>query len=164
MNTSGNLFRQLGKSRVFSKIDLSKGYWQIPVAEEDDSKTAFVTPDRAYEFLLMPFGMKKSDAAHVRGMREVFSSMSGLESYINDLVMFSSNWKTHLKTLEEFLGRLSKANLTARPSKCIFGVLTVEFLGHNVGYDWITPNNDNLNKIARGKRPVTKKKFKCFAA
>ena len=65
-------------------------------------------------------------------------------------------------TLEKLLKRLSEVNLTARPSKCIFGASTVEFLGHNVGYDWITPNNDNLDKIARAKRPVMKKEVRSF--
>ena len=162
MRTSEDLFQQLGKSKFFSKIDLSKGYWQIPVAEEDIFKTAFVTPDGTYEFLRMPFGMKNSGATLVRGMREVLSGMSGVESYIDDLIVFSSDWETHLRTLEELLKRLSEANLTARPSKCIFGASTVEFLGHDVGYDCITPNDDNLEKIARAKRPVTKKEVRSF--
>ena len=96
----------------------------------------------------MPFGMKNSGATLVYGMREVLSGMSGVESYIDDLIVFSSNWETHLQTLEELLKRLSEANLTARPSKCIFGASTVKFLGHNVRYDWITPNDDNSDKIA----------------
>ena len=160
--TSEDLFQQLGKSKFFSKIDLSKGYWQIPVAEEDAFKTAFVTLDGTYEFLQMPFGMKNSGATLVRGMKELLSGMSGVESDIDDLILFSSDWETHLRTLEELLKRLNEANLTARHSKCIFGASTVEFLGHNVGYDWITPNNDNLDKIARTKRPVTKKEVRSF--
>ena len=110
----------------------------------------------------MPFGMKNSGATLVRGMREVLSGMSGVESYIDDLIVFSSNWKTHLRTMEELLKRLSEANLTARPSKCIFGAPIVEYLGHDVGYDWITPNDDNLDKIARAKRPVMKKEVRSF--
>ena len=51
MKTSEDLFQQLGKSKFFSKIDLSKGYWQIPVAEEDVFKTAFVTPEVHINFL-----------------------------------------------------------------------------------------------------------------
>ena len=95
-------------------------------------------------------------------MREVLLGMSCVESYINDLIVFSSDCETHLRTLEELLKGLSEANLTARPSKCIFRASTVEFLGHDVGYDWITPNNDNLEKIARAKRPVTKKEVRSF--
>ena len=65
MTTAKDLFQQLGKRKYYSKIDLSKGYWQIPVAEEDIEKTAFVTPDGTYGFLRMPFGMKKSGATLV---------------------------------------------------------------------------------------------------
>ena len=83
------------------------------MAEEDVSKTAFVTPYGAYGFLGMAFGIKTSGATLVPGLREVLLGMSAVESYIDDLIVFSSNWKTHLKTLEEFLRRLSEANRTA---------------------------------------------------
>ena len=66
MKTSEDLFQQLGKWKFFSKINLSKGYWKIPVAE-DVFKTAFVTPDRIYEFLRMPFRMKNSGATLAMG-------------------------------------------------------------------------------------------------
>ena len=55
-----DLFRQLSGKGYLSKIDLTKGYWQIPVAPEDVYKTAFVTPDGQYEFLRMPSGMVNS--------------------------------------------------------------------------------------------------------
>ena len=95
--------------------------------------------------------MKNSRATLVRGMREVLSAMSGVESYIDDLIVFFSDRKMHLQTLEELLRRLSEANLTARPSKCIFGASTVKFLGHDVGYDWITPNEDKSGQDCAGE-------------
>ena len=106
--------------------------------------------------------MKNSGLTLVHGMRKVLSGMPSVESYIDDLIVFSSNWKTHLQTLEELLKRLSGANLTACPSKCIFGASTVEFLDHNVGYDWITLNDDNLDKIVQAKQPVMKKEIRSF--
>ena len=57
--------KKFGKCKYFSKLDLSKGYWQIPVAEEDDYKTAFGTPDGCYKCLRMPFGMMNSGATLV---------------------------------------------------------------------------------------------------
>ena len=56
MPTAEHLFQKLNGDKYFTRIDLSKGYWQISVPEEDILKTAFVTPDGSYEFLKMPFG------------------------------------------------------------------------------------------------------------
>ena len=60
MTMAEDLFRRLSGMKYLSMIDLTNGYWQIPVALEDVYKTAFVTPDGQYEFLRMPFGMVKS--------------------------------------------------------------------------------------------------------
>ena len=120
IKTSEDLFQKLEKSQFFSKIDFSKGYWQIPVAEKNVFKTTFVTLDEAYEFLRMPFCIKNTGATLARGMKEVLSNTLRVKSYIDSLIVFFSNWKTHLKNLQKFLRRLSKANSTARPSKCSF--------------------------------------------
>ena len=71
MRTAEDLFRRLSGKKYLSKIDLTKGYWQIPVAPEDVHKTAFVTPDGQYEFTRMPFGMVNSGATLVRGLRKI---------------------------------------------------------------------------------------------
>ena len=162
MITAEDLFQQLGRSRYFSKIDLSKGYWQIPVAEEDVPKTAFVTPDGCYEFLRMPFGMKNSGATLVRGMRQLLSGMNHVSSYVDDLIVYTEDWESHLRALEELLGRLQRANLAARPTKCLFGTKSVDFLGHLVGGEWITVNDENLKKIRHARRPTTKKEVRSF--
>ena len=47
----------LGAARVFSKIDLKSGYWQVPIREEDIPKTTFRTRWGLLEFLVMPFGV-----------------------------------------------------------------------------------------------------------
>ena len=59
MTTAEDLFQKLGQCQFFSKIDLSKGYWQIPVADEDIYKTAFVKVDGCYECRRMPFGIRE---------------------------------------------------------------------------------------------------------
>ena len=76
MITAEDLFQRLGKSKYYTKIDHSKEYWQIPVAEEDIEKTAFVTTDGTYDFLRMSFGMKNSGATLVRGMRKILAGMN----------------------------------------------------------------------------------------
>ena len=68
--------------------------------------------------------------------------------------------KAHLQVLEELLRRLRKAGLTVKSSKCVFGAESVEFLGHYIGRDWITINEDNLEKIRTARRPITKKEVR----
>ena len=91
MTTIEDLFRRLGKTQYFSKVDLRKGYWQIPVSGDDVRKTAFVTPDGCYEFLRMPFGMKNSGTTLVQGMRQLLSEMDNVSDYIDDSIVYTKD-------------------------------------------------------------------------
>ena len=127
MTTTEDLFGKLGKCQYYSTIDLSKGSWQIPVAEEDIHKTAFVIPDGGYEFLRMSFGMKNSGATLVRGMRKLLQDMDNVECYIDDLIVYTKDWATHLPVHHTFLEKLRLAGLVIRPTKCVFGSNTAQF-------------------------------------
>ena len=81
------LFCQLSGMKYLSKVDSTKGYWQIPDAPKDVYKKAFVIPDGQYEFLMMPFGMVNSGATLVRGLKRVLERLSGVGSYIDDIVI-----------------------------------------------------------------------------
>ena len=155
MTTAEDLFRRLSGKKYLSKIDLTI-YWQIPVSPEDVHKTAFVTPDGQYEFTRMPFGMVNSGATLVRGLRKILEGMPGVGSYIDDIVIYSDSWEDHLQTLKELFGRLRKARITARPTKCLLGASRMEFLGHQVGGDVTTPSRDNLEKFINTPRPTSK--------
>ena len=116
MTMAEDLFEKLGKCHYYSTIHLSKGYWQILVAQEDIHKTAFVTPNGCYEFLRMPFGMKNSGAKLVRGMRKLLQDMDNVECYIDDLIVYTKDWTTHLQVLDKLLEKLRQAGLVIRPT------------------------------------------------
>ena len=80
MTRAEDLFRRLSGKKYLSKIDLTKGYWQIPVSQEDVHKAVFVTPDGQYEFTTMPFGIVNSGATLVRGLRKILEGMPGVRS------------------------------------------------------------------------------------
>ena len=118
MTTAEDLFRRLSGKKHLSKIDLTKGYWQIPVALADVHKTAFMTTDGQYEFTRMPFGMVNSGATLVRGIRKILEGIPRVRSYFYDILKYCDSWEDHLGTLKELFGRLNKARITARPTKC----------------------------------------------
>ena len=75
MPTAEHLLQKLNGDKFFSKIDLSNGYWQITIREEDIPKTAFVTPDGSYEFLKMPFGMINSATTLKSVMKKLLAEL-----------------------------------------------------------------------------------------
>ena len=106
-------------TRFFTKIDLSRGYWQVPVASGNIHKTAFSTPDGVYEFLHMPFGMVNSGATLTRAIRELLRGMENVEHYVDDILVHATTWDCHVAMLRELLRRLAKAKFTVRPSKAV---------------------------------------------
>ena len=51
------IFSRVARARYFGKLDLAKGYWQIPVRQQDRGKLAFSTPEGTYQWVVMPFGV-----------------------------------------------------------------------------------------------------------
>lgn len=157
-----DVVQSLGGDMFFSKLDMSRGYWQLKVAPEDVAKTAFVTQFGKFESLRMPFGMVNSGATLTRCLRGLFAGMDGVTNYLDDILVHTNTWDEHLRVLEELLNRLRQAGLTVRPSKCELGMRVIDFLGHRVGNGHVQPLNDNAGKIASAQRPKTKKEVRSF--
>lgn len=154
--------QSLGGNVFFSKLDMSKGYWQLKVAPEDVPKTAFVTQFGKFESLRMPFGMVNSGATLTRCLRGVLTGMDGVTNYLDDILVHTKSWEEHVRVLEELLNRLREAGLTVRPSKCELGARVIDFLGHRVGSGRVELLSDNARKIANAARPQTKKEVRSF--
>jgi len=142
------LIDKLGSARYVTTLDLSRGYWQVPVAEESRPLTAFVTPYGLYQFRVMPFGLNGAPATFQRLMDEVLRGLEGFSAaYIDDVVIFSTTWEDHLKAVRSVLGRLRQAGLTAKPRKCQFGMKECTYLGHVVGGGVVKPHVSKLEAV-----------------
>ena len=76
---------RLGRSTVFSTLDLRCGHWQVPVAPEDQAKTAFCPGSGMglYEFCCMPFGLSRTPGSFQRPMDKILHGWTGASSYEN---------------------------------------------------------------------------------
>ena len=125
---------RVGNSQYLSKLDLCKGFLQVPLTEEACRKTAIVTSYRKYEYTRMPFGLVNATSTFQRLMDVVLLGLNDVSAaYIDDILIFSSSWEDHLIHIEQVLERLQKAGLTARPEKCEWGKSQLVYLGHLIG-------------------------------
>ena len=152
----------IGKAKFVTKIDLMKGFWQVPLTERAKKISAFVTPDGLYQYRVMPFGMKNSSATFQRLMNKVISGLRGVKVYIDDLVVFSDTWEGHVARLKALFDRLLDAGLTVNLVKSEFGCATVEYLGHVVGQGQIKPRQAKIEAIVNFPIPKTKRELMRF--
>lgn len=143
------MFDSLGNCRYFTVMDCCSGYWQIAMDPVDQEKTAFVTHCGLYEFNVMPFGLCNSPSTFQRLMEVVLSGLQWKHCmvYIDDIIVFSSTFDGHVKHLTEVLQRINKAGLKLKLSKCKFAQPSLEFLGHIVTKDGITPDPKKVEAV-----------------
>jgi len=156
------IFARINSAKYLTKIDLAKGYWQVPVAPESRKYTAFTTGGHTFQFRRMPFGLVSAPAIFSRMMRKLIDGIDGIDNYLDDVIIYSNSWEEHLCTIEKFCKRLHDHNLTARPKKCLFGAQNLEFLGHIIGDHKQSMKEAVVKDILNSSEPKTKKQLKSF--
>ena len=158
--TLGDLLSQLKGAIYFTKFDLTKGYWQIPLAENSKAYTAFQTSQGLFEFNFLPFGLSTASCSFQKCMRKALGSLPFIISYFDDVLIFSKTWEEHIKHIRQTLETLEEANFTIKPSKTSVGCTSIDFLGHVVSAGCIRPDKAKTQKILEIKVPQTKKQVR----
>ena len=127
-----------------SFLDTFQGYHQIPLALDDQEKTAFVTPIGNYHYKVMLFDLKNAVSIYQRMMIRMFESQLGknIEIYIDDMVVKSKMVSEHLRDLRAIFEILRKYKLRLNAFKCSFDVGSGKFLGYMVTHRGIEVNLD----------------------
>lgn len=142
-----------------SFLDAFQGYHQIPLALDDQEKTAFVTPIGNYHYKVMPFGLKNVGSTYQRMMTRMFEQQLGrnIEIYIDDMVVKRKIIAKHVKDLESTFEVLREYKLRLNASKCLFGVGSGKFLGYMVTHKGIKVNPNQINAINNLRAPQNPK-------
>ncbi|CAM4525673.1 unnamed protein product, partial [Lepidochelys olivacea] len=118
------LLDKLGGARYLTTMDLTKGYWQVPLDADARLKSAFITPLGLYEFLTLPFGLKGAPATFQRLVDQLLRGMESFAvAYIDDICVFSQSWEDHVSQVRQVLDRLQGTGLTVKAEKARWGWL-----------------------------------------
>lgn len=136
----------------------------IPVREEDRDKTAFATSSNVYGWKHMPFNLSTAPATFHRLMQSALDGVLVKFAwiYLDDVLVFSVNFKDHIKHTDNTLALVANAGVTLGLEKCAFAQQNVRYLGHIVSGQGIAVNLDKLVVVDSFATPHNVMSIRCF--
>jgi ribonuclease HI len=127
-------------------------------------KTAFVTQNGHYEWLVLPFGLKNAPAIFQRVIRKILANLinNGCMNYLDDIIIYAKTLEEHNQLLYEVFSRLKDNNIRLRREKCKFAVKSIEFLGHIIGDNEVRPPSSKVKAVLDFPRPESYKEIQRF--
>lgn len=147
-----------------STLDLTSGYGQVTVYPEDRPKTAFITPMGLYEWDRMLFGLCNAPGTFQCLMEVclVDQNFQTLLTYLDNVFVFSYDFQSHPTNLELGFQRLALHGLELKPTRCHLFQSTVQYLGHMLSEEGVTPVMEKLQAVADRSRPLTVRELRSF--
>ena len=141
---------------------MRSGYYHMVLSEESRPKTAFVSSFGKWEFKRCPFGLAQALAYFQRLVNEVLLGLTFAFHYLDNILVFSPDMESHLEHMRLLFDRLRSADLKLKEVKCNFLKKHIQYLGHIVSGEGITPLPEKLDSIKKMLPPKTPKEVKQF--
>ena len=122
---------QLAKCKWFSTLDVKSAY-QVPLAAEDRSYTAFEADGKLYQYCRLPFGVTNGVSCFQRIIDSVIddNDLKQTFAYLDNITIGGFDKADHDRNLKKFLDAASKINLTFNDAKSVVAVTEIDILGY----------------------------------
>ena len=159
-----DMLDSLSEACVFSTLDLASGFWQVEVEETSQEKTAFITHHGLFEFEKMPFGLTNAPATFQRLMETVLAGLvrNICYVYLDDILIIGKTFEEHLENIARVLDQLHEAGLKLKPSKCHFLLRQVQYLGHTISDQGISPDATKIEAVKNIPKPINLRLLRSF--
>ena len=155
--TLDSIATRLTGAKIFSKLDANHGYWQVQLDKQSQLLTTFNTQFGQYCFLRMPIGIKSTQEVFQKRLSQQFGDLPGVETDIDDILVWGRNMEEHDKRLQAVLKRCENIHLTLNKEKCKFAVIEVTYIGHKLTSQGVHADPEKVKAIMEMPAPSDKK-------
>ena len=152
------------KIKYFTKLDLIKGYYQVPIHPDSRKFTAFSTIDNQYQFKRLSFGLKNAGIQFQKNIDEILTDFKTKKviAYIDDILIMSETFDEHLILVEKVLTTLMTNGVKIKIDKCEFFKDEISFLGHVISKDGIKKSPEFTDKVRNYPKPTNVTELRRF--
>lgn len=160
-----SILDRLREARYLSSLDIKSAYWQVPISKASREKTAFTVPGLGlYHFKRMPFGLTNAPATFQRLIDTVLGAdlQNHVLVYLDDIIVISRDFETHLEVLHKVFDRLHAAGLTVGREKCGFCRPQLKYLGYVVDKYGLRVDPEKVEAIMNVPTPKNSTQVRAF--
>ena len=161
MSTNEVLNAIPSNAKVFCKLDITSGYWQISLTNETSYMTTFLIPQGRFRFTRAPMGMSSSSDIFCMKTDEALRGLPGLIKLVDDLLVVAPDVETLGKRVEAVLLRCREHRITVSESKLHIAE-RVKFAGFIISNKGIEPDPDQIAAILALAPPKDVSKLRSF--
>lgn len=156
------ILAQVRGSSHFSRLDTNSGFYQIRLKQESQHLTCFITPFGRFIFKRLPFGITCAPEFFSMLLNKILKGLDGVIFHIDDILIHAATLEKHNEILYEVMKRLQAEGITLNKQKCLFGVNSLEFLGHSISSSGISVDPERIKSIANFPEPSDKNELLRF--
>ena len=160
--TIDDIVLELNGSKVFSKVDLYKGFHQCVLSEESRNMTVFATHVGLRRYKRLNFGVCSAPEIFQNEIRQVIEGLSGTLNISDDIIIHGKTRAEHDRNLKSLLQRLSEKGLTLNRDKCEFGQNKIKFYGFVFSEEGFSPDPEKVEAIKNVERPKNQAEVRSF--
>lgn len=160
--TVETILADIQEAKVFTVLDASSAFWQIPLTDKSSKLCTVATPFGRYRFLRLPYGIKSAPEVLQQEIDTLIDGIEGVRGYMDDIMIYGSTQEEHDSRLIEVLERARKLNFKFNKKKLQLSVPTIKYLGHQITPKGIEIHKAKVEAISSMKAPESKEELQRF--